>query len=123
MIREAKKEDLDLFANWSLKRGFAALRAKDVSNLGFVANECAVIWIYFTNSKLLMVENLLTDPDCCPIKAGRSILALAGAVINVAEKNGYELGTVVSRTRSIDKLCEKLGGKTLDSANVFMFER
>ena len=90
MIRpfEHKPADLAQLAGWCRMRGFEEFRDNDLPPCGFIEDDVAVGFVYFTDAGVAFVETLITNPIAPAPMRHRALCDIGEALIAEAKNRG-----------------------------------
>jgi hypothetical protein len=103
--------DYKLVSGWYEKRGLTPPPKALLSDMGFVADERAALWLYTTNSGMMMLEGLISNPDTVPSLRRASVKQLVCYLTDVAYARGAVAVFGVGRNKAVSRMLNKLGWK------------
>lgn len=90
-----------------------------LSDVGLIINNCAIGFLFKTNSKTCYIDNIVTNPLK---KSGERHEALNMLLKNLdwmARKSGFEVITILTNTPEMDKRVGELGYKNHGAFSLF----
>lgn len=104
IARRFKEADYKTIARWYRERDIAPPRFELLPSTGFIVNDVAAGFIYLTDSALCLVDGLISNPDCSPLRVGRALQLLSKVLVGQAIKCGAQGVVVLTKSRTIAKL-------------------
>jgi hypothetical protein len=112
VVRPYTPEDYPLAASWWTDRGWGVIPEKFLSDIGLVAEQdgvpSAMIWLYPTNTSVLIAEWLISDPEASPLIRGKAVSALISKLDSVTKASGSFLMTFLQHPGLV-RMFEKRG--------------
>lgn len=56
-------KDYDMICSWWAHYKYPILSKDELSTTGFIVNDSYAVWVYFTNSKMCLIENAIKNPS------------------------------------------------------------
>jgi hypothetical protein len=113
ILREFKPDQYDLVAKWWAEHGWHAVPQAFLSKTGLMVYDDedvprAAIWLYRTDSPIMMAEWLVVNPDNSPRQSYAAVKELLTNVKLIADSAGSHLMTFL-QDRSLVKTFKKQG--------------
>jgi hypothetical protein len=111
-LKEFQPEQYDMVSEWWAAHGWVSVLPEFLSKTGIVAYDGdiprAAIWLYRTDSKVMMAEWLVTNPDNSPRESYAAVKLILEGIKNIADSSGTYLMTFL-QDQSLIKNFEKKG--------------
>lgn len=111
-VREAQPADYDTVCDWWKGHGWTPVLKRYLSKTGLIVTvdgePAAAVWLYRTDSPVLIAEWLVTDPSLGPKTAYVAVHRVLAAIKDVADMSGCHLMTFL-QTDSLIKNFRKQG--------------
>ena len=112
VVREYIPEEYDIVSSWWKAHGWAPVPEKLLARTGLVAENdghpVAAVWVYRTDSAVLLAEWLVADPEASPKDSYRAVTNLLDSVKLLADYSGCAVLMFVQEEGLLRKL-EKEG--------------
>lgn len=106
-----KPRHYPIIAKWYTERGLPAPKMSTLSDTGFILDNRVAGWLYMTNSKLAMIEGIISNPQSIPSLRKTSLLRLCALLVDTALALGYTDIIGISEHPSVLEVGKKLGFK------------
>lgn len=100
---------IEIYENQEIWFEARGLKNPILSDLGLVVPGKAAIWLYATNSPILYLDNLVTNPGIRPREAYDAIRLLHAGVVDLAKRMCYDYVVAVTPAASVEKFFRRLG--------------
>jgi len=89
-MREYKPEDYEQIMSWWVKRDKAPISPDLFSDLGFIVDGVAAVFLYTTNSKIAYLECMICNPDVDKSITDKALNDLTELCSEAARQMGYK---------------------------------
>lgn len=124
-IQPINKELFEHVQAWKAKRKLPALKPILLSTTGYVVTSIktsmpiAAMWLYYTNSSIIMFEELITNPESDKKERNEAIDFLLDFSVDVSKNLGYKVIMALSNN---DLLMNRLKRHKFDLINENMLQ-
>lgn len=108
-LRKYTHHDFDMIASWYEQRGLPVPLEASLSDMGWIADDRVVGFLYVTPSNVALIEGIIANPDTVPSLRAESMRKLSGFLIDYALLMGYTNLVAITEHPSIAEACKAFG--------------
>lgn len=110
MIRRYETEDYAMIESWFNKHG-KTIDPRDLSPIGFIRNEAAAGFLYETESRVCIIDNIVTNPDVSMFERYNGVREVVKKLLEIVRFKKYRVWAI-THNRSISRIAQSFGFKS-----------
>lgn len=111
MIRRYTNIDYPMIHNWFRARGIH-MAPEDLSDIGFIRNNAAAVFLYETGTRMAVIENLVTNPDVPLSERYHAVREVLKKALEICRFRKYRVYGF-TRSKSVSRITRSLGFESL----------